>query len=110
MMGVEGEATGYEAGFPAVCLQTPNQCLSSVSEAYALIQYPLKHRDIKPFEQFDALGEGGREIKLALHRHLGNSGDFFFHADEVGNFIDAFVLNQRRIHIHQQQAGLTEVR
>ena len=55
-------------------------------------------------EQRDALAQGRFEGDFAAHRALGDFGDFRADARRVREFVDAFLPDQRRIHVGDQQA------
>ena len=44
-----------------------------------------------------------REGDLAAHRPLGDGGDMRLEADEIGQFVDALLLDHGRIHVGQEQ-------
>ncbi len=55
-------------------------------------------------KQRDALAQRRREGNLAPHRPLGDGGDALADSGEGGKFVDAFLTDQRRIHIRDQEA------
>ena len=55
-------------------------------------------------EQADPFAQGALEFDLAAHRALGDRGDMRADADRGGEFVDAFLPDQRRIHVGDQQA------
>ena len=54
-------------------------------------------------QQRDALAQGRLEGDLAAHGPLGDRGDRS-RARRSGKFVDAFLADQRRIHVGDQQA------
>ena len=58
----------------------------------------------RPASRRDALAQGRRERHLAAHRPLGDRGDALSDPGDICKFVDAFLPDQRRIHIRDQQA------
>ena len=54
-------------------------------------------------QQRDALAQRRREIQLALHGALGDRGDLRLEPGIVGELVDAFLPDDRRIHVGDQQ-------
>ena len=54
-------------------------------------------------QQGDALAQRRLESDLAAHGALGDGGDVVADAGESGEFVDAFLADQRRIHVGDQQ-------
>ena len=66
---------------------------------------------IEPFQQRDAARQAFVEVlDLAAHRRFGDRRDFRLQPAKVRNFIDAFDRDQRRIHVHRDEAEIREAR
>ena len=59
-------------------------------------------------EQPHPLPQGAFEIEFALHRSLGDGGDLRLDPGIVGQFIDAFLADHRRVHIGDEHVGHAE--
>ena len=66
-------------------------------------QHILDHALGQAGKQRYALAQSGREGHLAPHRPLGDGGDALADPGESRKFIDAFLPDQRRIHIREHQ-------
>ena len=69
----------------------------------ALGEAAFDHRLVQALEQRDARVERGFEIELAAHRALGDRGDLRLDAGIVGELVDAFDGDHRRIHVGDEQ-------
>ena len=63
----------------------------------------IDHALVQPLEQGDAGVERGLEIELAAHRLLGHRGDLGLEAGIIGELVDAFDRDHRRIHVGDEQ-------
>ena len=58
---------------------------------------------VQPGEQRHPLLKRFREVQLALHRQLGDRGDLRLEAGIISQLVDAFLADDRRIHVGDQQ-------
>ena len=68
------------------------------------LQHVLDHRLRHASKQGDALAQRRRELNLASHRPLGDGGDAVADPGEIRKFVDAFLADQRRVHIRDHEA------
>ena len=73
-------------------------------ERDALSQHLVDDVSGRSGEQRDALAQGRRESDLAAHRPLGDRGDALADPGEIRKLVDAFLTDQRRIHVRDQKA------
>ncbi len=55
-------------------------------------------------QQGDPLAERRLEVELSLHGALGDLGNLALEAGEIGKLVEAFLADDRRIHVRDQQA------
>ncbi|MEZ5927658.1 MAG: hypothetical protein R3C55_04145 [Parvularculaceae bacterium] len=60
----------------------------------------------KALQHADAFFQRAFEIKFAAHGALGDGRNLRTFAREFGEFVDAFLLNDRRIHVGDEEALL----
>jgi tRNA dimethylallyltransferase len=70
----------------------------------AVFEHIQDHALGQTSQQGDALAQRGREGNLAPHRPLGDGGDAVADPGEGGKLVDAFLADERRVHIRNQQA------
>ena len=70
----------------------------------AVFEHFVNHGFRQAGEQGDALAQSRRERDLAAHRPLGDGGDAPADPGDIREFVDAFLADQRRIHICDQEA------
>ena len=80
-----------------------------VSNSTAAVVYDeLAKPFLETFEQSDPFAQGAFEVELALHRALGDRGDAILEPGEIGELVDAFLPDHRRIHVRHEQVGNAE--
>ncbi len=72
-------------------------------ERDAIPQHIADHGLGQAVKQSDALAQRRRERNLAPHRPLGDRGDARADPGDIRKFVDAFLADQRRIHIRDQE-------
>jgi tRNA dimethylallyltransferase len=85
----------------AHCLNEPARARI---ERDAVFQHVVDNCLGQASEQRDALTQGWRKGNLAPHRPLGDGGDAVADTGEGRKFVDAFLADQGRIHIRDQEA------
>jgi tRNA dimethylallyltransferase len=70
----------------------------------AVFEHVLDHGLGQTSQQGDALAQRGREGNLAPHRPLGDGGDAVADPGEGGKLVDAFLADERRVHIRNHEA------
>jgi tRNA dimethylallyltransferase len=63
----------------------------------------VENRDRQALQQRDALFEGGDEADLAVHRLSSDLGDLRPQSEEVGEFVEHLVFDDRRFHVGDEQ-------
>ena len=58
---------------------------------------------LEPREQRDALAQRRLEGDLAAHGALGDRGHLLLQADEIGEFVDAFLADHGGVHVGEEQ-------
>ncbi len=101
--GEGGEAARHEDRPRAARAHRRDQSRRPRHQPHPLAAALVEHRDGHPREQRDAGIERGGEIELAAHRRLGDRGDLGLQPGIVGELVDALALDQRRIHVGDQQ-------
>src|SRR5207253_4823721 len=104
----EGEAAGYEERLRAGASESGEHALGARRELQALVVHARERSDIEAREQRDAACQALAEVDFAAHRARGNRGDLRFDALQVGDLVDAFDTDQRRVHVHLHQPYAVE--
>ena len=100
----KGESAGEDGNLVAVFLQHQHQALGPFGDGQVFGDV-LHHGDIQPLEQRHAFGERLLEVDLAAHGSGRDGGHLVAHAVTGGQFVDAFGLNQRGVHIEADEAA-----
>jgi tRNA dimethylallyltransferase len=87
----------------ARCLHGRDQLTRPGSQSDPLCR-PFEHATFNSREQRDPRLECGCEVDLAVHRAPGNFGDLRANPNEIREFVDHLVLDDRRFQIGDQQA------
>ena len=66
-------------------------------------KHGFERRLRQPGEQAQALAQGGLERQFATHGALGDGGDLWLQVEDVGHLVDAFLLDDGRVHVGDQQ-------
>ena len=82
--------------------------LGTRRKAQSLVVDTLQRLDRQTFQQGDAPGEAPAEVDLAAHRALGEQRDLRLDAEQVGDLVDALDRDQRRVHVHRDDADVGE--
>ena len=107
-VGEEGEAAGNQQRLGADASESGEHALGTGRESQALVVHARERSRVEPREQRDAALETLAEIDFAAHRALGYRGDLRLDAAQVGDLVDAFDRDQRRVHIHRHQPHALE--
>jgi len=73
-------------------------------QADALGHCARRRRHIESAQQRDALAQRRLEGDLAAHGALGDGGHLRSETQAIGELVDAFLLDDRRVHVGQEQA------
>ncbi|MNN16460.1 hypothetical protein D3C81_1295980 [compost metagenome] len=110
LLGKIGEAAGEDGRLVAQALELGEQRLGAFGQAQRstdLVQYA----NVQTLEQRQALLEAGTEIQLAAHGPLGDFGNLLAYTGGLGQLVNDFGFDQRRVHVeHRQAAVATEQR
>ena len=102
-VGEAAEAARDEQAIGAVRAHRPHQRPGAGREADALGVAAVDHLRVEALQQGDAGVERGLEIELAAHRLLGDRCDLGPEAGIIGELVDAFDADHRRIHVGDEQ-------
>lgn len=83
--------------------QGPHENARAGRQGDALVDHRVDRCDRQAPEQRDAFTERRFERDLPAHGTLGDCGDMVFQADEIGEFVDAFLLDHGRIHVGEEK-------
>ncbi len=98
------ESAGDHADLPPVPVQLVNQRKRAIGEMHAMV-YLIENRRGHALQQRDAGPQRLAEIQLAVHGARGHRGDAFPDARSGSQFVDDLFVDQRGIHVHDQQPG-----
>ena len=112
--GVESETLGHRLGKKREAARDEqragaggrhraHQRLGPGARPHALLKAAPDIAEREPGEQGDARAQGSGEIGLATHGGFGHPGHLRLAADEVGELVDAFDRDHRRIHVGDEQ-------
>ena len=101
--GEHGEAARRDGDGGAVRPHGPHQGEGAGHQGEA-IGDPRSHRHVETAQQRHALQQGGLESEFAAHGSRGDVRHGRAQADGVGEFIDAFLLDQGGIHVGDEEA------
>ncbi len=90
---------GYGAGGTHRCDQRAG-ARRQPDMAGGLVEHGLR----QAFQEGDPLGKRRDEVDLAVHRPPGDFGDRRAQADELGQFLEHFVFDDRRFHVGDEEA------
>ena len=102
--GEEAEAAGDQDALDAPGVHRVGHLAGTLGQPDAAVIDLLQRGFRQPLEHADPLAERGLEIKFAAHRPFGDGGDLILDADGVSQFVDAFVFDDRGVHVRDQQA------
>ena len=88
----------------AVRLHRPGERARAGVQRDAVPQHIADHAFGQAREQGDALAQRRGEGDLAPHGALGDGGDALAHPGEGRELVNAFLADQRRIHVRDQKA------
>lgn len=97
------EAAGYEKTGRTARAHGLDQRLSARGNLDPFIKTTPQDPFVEAREKANSLPQCARKIQFALHRPLRDSGDLLLEASEIGEFVDAFLADDRRIHVSDQQ-------
>src|SRR6185503_16350996 len=69
-----------------------------------LVEAALELALVESREQAHSLSQRTRKIELAVHRALGDARDLLLETRVVRELVDAFLANDRRIHVGDEEA------
>ncbi len=101
--GKEREAAGNQCGIGAIGAHGLDEGPTARSQGDAMRDRLVHHAGVEAGEKLHALAKGGLEGDFAAHRAFGDFGDLLLQPDEIGQFIDAFLLDHGRIHVGEQK-------
>ena len=68
----------------------------------------VEHGDRQAFKQRHASPQRIAELQFAAHRAFGHLRDFLAGSGGLAQLIDNLFINERGVHIHHQQTGLSQ--
>jgi tRNA dimethylallyltransferase len=98
------EAAGDDGDIAAVRPHRLNERARAGIQYDAVFQHILDHGLGQALKQRHALAQRRRKRHFPAHRPLGNRGDALADPGDIRKLIDAFLADQRRIHICDQKA------
>ncbi len=99
----DGEAAGDQNGIGPMGAHGLDQGPPAGGQSDALLDRLVHHAGVEPGKQGDALAQRRFESDLAAHGAFGDFRDHVLQADEIGQFIDAFLADHGGIHVGEQQ-------
>ena len=96
------EAAGYEAGISAIRAHGRDQRTAAWRQRDASRDDVGDHGLGQAGEQRNSFAQRGHEGDLAAHGPFCNGGDLFLLADQIGQFVDAFLADHGGIHVGQK--------
>ena len=102
--GEQREAAGDQARISAIRPHRLDQGAAAGREGDAARHDLVDDADRQALQQGDALSQGGLEGDLAIHRALRNGRNLGLQADEIGEFVDAFLPDHGGIHVGEKKA------
>ena len=108
VVGKESEAAGHQHRSDAGLAQATHQGLGTGVEPKALFLDPLQGALVEAGEQGHPAAQTLGEFQFAAHRGLGDVGDLAADAVEVGQFVDALDVDQRRVHVGDEQPEIAQ--
>ena len=103
----EGEPAGDQHGHRALRLHRLHQCLRAGIQRNARIIGVLQRFEVEPLQHGHAGCQRALEIQLAPHGTFCDRGHFRFQTSEIRQFIEAFLSDNRGIHVGDQQPFAT---
>jgi hypothetical protein len=101
--GEEGEAAGDQHAARAIGRHGAHQGPRAGIELDAFVEHPLQVAGRQALQHRHAFTQGGLEIQLAAHGPLGDRRDLGLHAREIGQLVDALHIDDRGIHVGDEQ-------
>jgi hypothetical protein len=98
------EAARHQAGIGTVAAHRMDQSPPARRQGDPSRDHLVNDAGRKALEHGNALAKGRGEFDLAAHGALGNGSDAGPLADEVGQFIDAFLADHGGVHVGEEQA------
>ncbi|RMN53866.1 hypothetical protein ALQ58_05440 [Pseudomonas syringae pv. apii] len=102
LFGEISEATGQDRGLVTQPFELGEQRFSAFGQPQRSADF-IQHADVQPLEQRQTLLEALAEIQFAAHCPLGNLGNLLADACGLGQLVDHFGLDQRRVHVEHRQ-------
>ncbi len=97
------KAAGDQRAIGPICSHRRDQFFGAPGEADSFVDDVADNTSLEPGEPAHALAKGGLKVQFATHRAFCHGPDGTSNTGHVGQFIDAFLLDDRRIHIRDQQ-------
>ncbi len=101
--GDAGETTRHQHAAGAGPAHRRDQRAGARHQRGALLGDAVEHPERQPGKGADPLSERRLEVELAAHRGLGDGRDLGLPTGEIGDLVDAFGGDHRRIHVGDEQ-------
>ena len=98
-----GKASRHQDGIASMCSNCPDKRRRTRHDLHPFGKALFDHCFWQPFQQGDATLERLLEIELAAHRALGHFSDLGLDSGIVGQLVDAFDRDHRRVHVRHNQ-------
>ena len=105
LAGKVGKPTGQDGSLVTQALELGEQVFRAFGQAQRGADL-VQHAHIQALEQRHALLETGAEVQLATHGAFGDRRHLLTYASRLGQLVDDFGLDQRRIHVEYRQAAV----
>ena len=104
----DGGSTGVlRQEFGVVAPGDLRQCIAALAEAEPLMSRLFQYRFTEGTGlEGHSFGKGAREIELPLHGALGDRSDLLLEPGIIGELVDAFLADDRGIHVGDEQPRL----
>ena len=103
------EASGHHADLPTVFMQRVDKLQCTLGEMQ-LVMHRVEHGDRQALQQGHSCAQRIAELQFAAHGACGHSGNLLTAASHHAQLVDNLFVNERGVHIHNQQAGLAQRR
>ena len=104
----EREPARHEEALRAGRVKTPDHALGAGRKAQALVVHALQRVDGQASQKGYALLQARAEVDLSAHRAFRDACHRRLDAEHVGDLVDAFDRDQRRVHVHRHHAHVRE--
>ena len=108
-VGEGGETAGDEKGEGARRIHGRHEFARAGSQRDALGDDAVDDCGFQSFQQRDALAQRALELDLPVHGTGGDGGDMLLEAHDIGQFVDAFLVDHGGIHVGDEDVAAAVV-